>query len=377
MNHEEIVKELFSRIKKENVTNVDLGFKQLQEAAKKFLIEIERINKKEEGKNFIENTIKMKIKNFNTEEIYNYDSLYTFKRKMYDNLIDKNYKNEMITAIMNFQKALNIFLEREIILTIVDEKGEILFYDEEKEEEIYKKGSLNKNRISLSKAHQIDPLKTLNQIIEEIKEEKNKEDVINHVNNIKNIYITTLKRAEETSEYKYKKKSIHFTYWINRNNIREYGYLRDLGVVSEAYATALFDESGKINQGAESLEDKIFNFYTLYILQVDSRAGIVAGDTAKSILQEVQLAVKKKFVASSQSFGPLVTTALMLVNTSQEDFTKESLSHFFEEMEKNNKSKEFLNKKLLNSLTDKAKKEFRSLKRQLEKENIKIEIYKF
>lgn len=220
------------------------------------------------------------------DEILNIDS-YFRQKKVIDESIDENeYKN----IIFNFIDSFNSLMNRTITLTFVTEKGDIFLISQEAERQYF---------------NNIDGLK-FNFSKDFLSNKDNAQKLKDH-QNLKDIYLTTMERYEETNKsYPDGNKNHHFIYWKEKG-VRKYAFVQSKGSVNEAYVDAYFNWK-KISRISEP---NIRKFYKQYIIKVDSMAAIVKGDILNK--EGEQYAVKSKG-ASFESINQYVNMAQIIID---------------------------------------------------------------
>lgn len=298
------------------------NFQKVQQAAKDFISAL----------NSIESTTTVNLSKINATH-------YTEAK----NQLKTNLKNEkVVKAIMNFENVFNAFLGRKIVLTLVTEDGDLQFYGEASQEEIYLKSSQNKARLNLSWSKtSADAI--LSQIFDQVFESQQEKE---HMAKVQLVYQTSLDRYHETQATARSSK-INFIYWHEQSK-RAYAYVKNKGLLAEGYALACFTEPQESGFTSILDPDNLKTYYYDYVKTADNRAGSVIGDIAKNILSPMQLAVKNKR-SSSQSFGNLVAIAQMLIDNT--NMTPEQVAKQFEDWEKEDSGmrKQFPNSPLINN----------------------------
>lgn len=342
---------IWSKVQKEkaNVVMGDLGI--LKANAVKFLSSIQKLDLNEAQ-------IAQKIKMYKNMESADADNIYS----EISSIIRKNVKaSETFAAITQFQNDINNFFNRNIYLTIVGDGGQIYFMNEEQEKELLKKGSKNKARINFSfYKNSLSPAATLDELVNNVFIEESQRD---HIQNVRNIYLTSIERYDETFNEGKKHGSVwKYIYWKTTPR-RTYGYTNGRGTIGEAYVLAIFEDE-KTSKLNGDLESSIENFYYNYITAADSRAGAIAGDIANSITDKVQFAVKnaqetktgkiKGF--SSESFTALVDIARIIIEA-DESMTVDEFAQTLEAAEKNSKYRSLMNKQLISNMKGKVSEE--------------------
>lgn len=248
------------------------------------------------------------------------------------NIIKNAEKNtNIINALLNFEQALNDFLGRIVILTIIDSNGSLWLHNETSVQEIYN------NSGKITKRSRINFTKNTSLLFNEANSVKVTGDILNKkYDNLYKVYNTLQERYSVT-----KKASNKWIYYHNAGKSRRwYLKLTNKGVLNEAYASALFNT--KENDGHFKIDIPRHNepgipyYYAKYIMAVDNRAGAVLGDLSNGILGKVQLAVKTAGTASSGSFNPLLETAYWVKDL--KELTPEELEKYFLEQEASSSS---------------------------------------
>ena len=247
--------------------------------------------------------------------------------------------------IIRFVESINHFLNRKIILTIVDNDGKIYFHNEVNEKKIYMQSSAASGRFVLN-------VKNLNKqgILLDLEEKEN--NILNnyfgkvekHTKEIKETFLCATERLKETRDYGEDKKN-GFIYWHEPGTTRTYAYVNNGGVLAEAYVAALFTKNA--NFTSELDPNNLKYYYYNFVKEVDTRAGIVSGDISNDILDEFQFAVKN-MKASSQGFQNLTFIAQYIIN-SNELITKQDLKNWFIEQESGANKTYFPNRLMINN----------------------------
>lgn len=248
------------------------------------------------------------------------------------NIVKNAEKNtNIINALLSFEQALNDFLGRIVILTIMDSNGSLWLHNEASVQEIYNKSGkiTNRSRLNFTKDTSL--------LFNKINSVKVTGDILNKkYDNLYKVYNTLQERYSVT-----KKESNKWIYYHNAGKSRRwYLKLTNKGILNEAYASALFNT--KENDGHFKIDIPGYNepgipyYYAKYIMAVDNRAGAVLGDLSNGILGKVQLAVKTAGTASSGSFNPLLETAYWVKDL--KELTPEELEQYFLEQEASSSS---------------------------------------
>lgn len=248
------------------------------------------------------------------------------------NIVKNAEKNtNIINALLSFEQALNDFLGRIVILTIMDSNGSLWLHNEVSVQEIYNKSG------KITKRSRLNFTKDTSLLFNKANSVKVTGDILNKkYDNLYKVYNTLQERYSVT-----KKESNKWIYYHNAGKSRRwYLKLTNRGILNEAYASALFNT--KENDGHFKIdipghnEPGIPYYYAKYIMAVDNRAGAVLGDLSNGILGKVQLAVKTAGTASSGSFNPLLETAYWVKDL--KELTPEELEQYFLEQEASSSS---------------------------------------
>ena len=328
----------------ETARDVIKDFSDLRTAAVNFL---EALNDIE----LIEGSIAEKIKAFKNMDSEKEDN---YNTQTIDNIKTNVTNTRVLNGIIKFQEEINAFFNRDIILTMVTEDGEIRFYDSKKEAEAYRLGKKNKARLNFTFLEsQVPPSATLSELVNNVFNESYQKQ---HIANVRNIYTTSVQRFDET--FNQGKELGHgnawkYIYWKNDINKRIYGYTNGRGTIGEAYVLAVFEDANKSILKANN-EKSIENFYYNYISIADSRAGAIAGDITNKITDSIQFAVKNVKLskrgrisgASSESFSILVNIARLIIEE-EKDLSREDFAKRLEEAEQDPKLRAFTNNQLI------------------------------
>lgn len=248
------------------------------------------------------------------------------------NIVKNAEKNtNIINALLSFEQALNDFLGRIVILTIMDSNGSLWLHNEASVQEIYNKSG------KITKRSRLNFTKDTSLLFNKANSVKVTGDILNKkYDNLYKVYNTLQERYSVT-----KKESNKWIYYHNAGKSRRwYLKLTNKGILNEAYAAALFNKKENDNHFKIDIpghnEPGIPYYYAKYIMAVDNRAGAVLGDLSNGILGKVQLAVKTAGTASSGSFNPLLETAYWVKDL--KELTPEELEQYFLEQEASSSS---------------------------------------
>ena len=248
------------------------------------------------------------------------------------NIIKNAEKNtNIINALLKFEQALNDFLGRIVILTIMDSNGSLWLHNEASVQEIYNKSG------KITKRSRLNFTKDTSLLFNKANSVKVTGDILNKkYDNLYKVYNTLQERYSVT-----KKESNKWIYYHSAGKSRRwYLKLTNRGILNEAYASALFNKKENDNHFKIDIpghnEPGIPYYYAKYIMAVDNRAGAVLGDLSNGILGKVQLAVKTAGTASSGSFNPLLETAYWVKDL--KELTPEELEQYFLEQEASSSS---------------------------------------
>lgn len=257
--------------------------------------------------------------------------------------------DKVVQAILDFEKAFNNFMGRTITLTMVDDEGQVFFYDDKAQSDIYlKSGGKSTSRISLAfgKANEEKNVKVLQEIFDQVFETSEEKK---HIKRVEEVYRTAISRYDETHVKGSSGTENNFIYWHDPGTTRKYAFVKSKGLLGEGYVKALFSIDNNISEderfGEELDKYNLENYYYNYVLAADNRSGSVIGDIADSILDSMQLAVKNK-KGYSQTFANLVTIAQHII---ENEVSIESMKEWIEKQEKG-RSKEFQNSPLIKKI---------------------------
>ena len=315
-------------------TNEQIAFQALKNEAIRFMTDINNL----------------KVDSFNRsplEQLVAEDAEIIYQ-KARERIRDKLKQQKLRQAVIRFNESINHFLDREIILTVVDDTGKIYFLKETEEEKIYlqsraKKGRFNLKWGSVLKNAFLLDLNNEDSFLNEEFEKLKKRGLV-----IQQTYLLALDRFNKTK--KASKNTDNFIYWHEPGTTRTYAYVNNRGILAEAYTSALFTRNANFNNIIDPHNLKYY--YYNFIKNIDNRAGIVAGDISENILDKVQLAVKNKR-ASSQSFQNLTFIAQYIIN-SNELINKKDLENWFLSQEAGANIKYFPNTKMIQDIDKKV-----------------------
>lgn len=281
----------------------------------------------------INNSVKSNLTSVINQQSLNNPESANAELERLKNIVKNAEKNEtVINALLDFEQALNIFLGRMVIITIMDSNGSLWLHSEKSMREIYQKSG------KITKRSRVNFTSNTSLLFNEKKSiQINKNNLLEkRYDNLYKVYNTLQERYTVT-----KKKSNQWVYYHNAGKSKRwYLKLTNKGVLNEAYASALFntqenDGHFKIDIPGHD-EPGIPYYYAKYIMAVDNRAGAVLGDLSNGILGNIQLAIKTAGTASSGSFNPLIETAYWIKDLTE--LTPEELEQFFLEQEASSSS---------------------------------------
>lgn len=330
---ESSIEEAYTEINKELLNK----FKKLQEAARHFIIQIERLSNESNITNhqtaylkLLETTINNNNQMTN-QDINNINNTFVKQRNNSKNNINKQ---NILDESFNFQQAINDFLNiEEISMTYVTQKGEIYKINLEQEKELLKTGNFDKqtgkiaisnfNFMSFVNQNHINPINfkddselSLNSVVKDlydkILDKNNQEKFIN--NNKSNkptpvMYIPkrNVTKTNDGKEYTTVYNDLFLVTRRQKNKIW-FNHINNWGILKEAYVAALFNVNGEIttsnDEGANMLYDN-------YIKEVDNLPGIFGGDVSvgqREGTKSIDYAVKSGNF-SSQSYKILINFA--------------------------------------------------------------------
>lgn len=330
---ESSIEEAYTEINKELLNK----FKKLQEAARHFIIQIERLSNESNITNhqtaylkLLETTINNNNQMTN-QDINNINNTFVKQRNNSKNNINKQ---NILDESFNFQQAINDFLNiEEISMTYVTQKGEIYKINLEQEKELLKAGNFDKqtgkiaisnfNFMSFVNQNHINPINfkddselSLNSVVKDlydkILDKNNQEKFIN--NNKSNkptpvMYIPkrNVTKTNDGKEYTTVYNDLFLVTRRQKNKIW-FNHINNWGILKEAYVAALFNVNGEIttsnDEGANMLYDN-------YIKEVDNLPGIFGGDVSvgqREGTKSIDYAVKSGNF-SSQSYKILINFA--------------------------------------------------------------------
>ena len=338
------------------------------------------------SKNFI-NKIDEIAKNLTlyNSEIEKADSAYDKVNKLYQarNKINKNdneIERNLGIALLNYQKAVDKFFNRNTVLTIVDENGHIIFTDKGTERKIMKNlekdyrnttGSasmraykyIDKNATALSKKLQ-DRIN---------KSEQNKKEIFSaarrRYRSDHNMYFFYRHFTNESGEDR-KRRVFHYKNHYPKTKMHD---------IVEYYALAVLTDDKDVNKGAtlvngaksqvpyfekensreKDLENSMYeapleNLYYKYILQAkhDSIPALVKADirgsdlSLKGILKEIQnyeFAIKYGYTARIEKIGQFINMAYFILKAKEHGIKelKNIKDETLKEIAKTNKIEEY------------------------------------
>lgn len=351
---EEIAEETSEKTEKEvgdlvkQVTN-DSGFAALQSIARKFLDAVAGV----------QNTDSITDSYSKLSSVFNENTAEQLYQELKNRMIVGLKTKELIKVTWELQNALNLFLGRDIILTIVDDEGNLWLHSAKSELDLWLNSGSDSNRPRINLSQKKDFLmgEGAVQLSAEYLNNKSFNGQATR-DNLLNTYKLSMERYRSTDKGKSKKRWI----WYHANQAkRTYLYVSSAGIVGEAYVSALFTQDEKDSNFMNQYHNEpgLAYFYYKYCLNTDNRAGLVLGDIANDPLSQIQLAIKRPG-ASSESFGPLIKTAQYIVD-SKSSLTKEDIANFFLEREADKKEKVFTNaKQISKKVTSTAYKELQN-----------------
>lgn len=295
--------------------------------------------------NDLKDSTSISIINISDSEISNYDIAKEQVRQSLKN-------DKIVQAILNFEEAFNNFMGRTITLTMADDKGQVFFYDNKAQSDIYlrsKGKSTSRIALAFSKANKKENVKILQNIFDQVFETSEEKK---HAEKVKEVYNTAINRYDETHIKGSAGTKNNFIYWHDPGTTRKYAFVKSKGLLGEGYVKALFSLDNNISEderfGEELDKYNLENYYYNYVLAADNRSGSVIGDIADSILDSMQLAVKNK-KGYSQTFANLVTIAQYII---ENEVSIKTMKEWIEAQEKSG-SKEFQNSLLIKNLEQK------------------------
>lgn len=300
------------------------AFKDLQKAAKTFIEKIEETIKIEENhkQHFLncKNIAQLKplLEDF---QIY-------VREQKNNKAREKNINAIIATAMHNFDKALDIFLNRKTHLTVVLPDGTIFVYGDIGTGQVYDRATGNKG---LQASIRMDD--DLKDLVKQNTQKGIDIEILNHIRNLinagienkKGIYAEASKRFDNSPNMKYSKVEFEYNnkysiyWWISHGNLGGKSKpLTDRGDVAEAYIESIVNPIPGVLMQVNHMEQSLQNLSTIYIDKHDSisalkKADIIIKGTHFNNIS-IQLAVKAGPKFNSQRYRQYIVLAYNLLN---------------------------------------------------------------
>lgn len=308
---EQIFQETITKVTVDEIVKSDKGdYQKLQAAAKLFLDQVQMTS------DLYEDAIKQRKV---ADKI----------REMYSNMRDEEtYTQKILGYQHEFETSLNNFLGRTIYLTYVKDDGSFSFYDDFNIGKLYEKATKNTGRGNLSESKMFDAndlQANINQTIQHSVEKR------------REVYVTALARyRNENDEARNPISNRHYKpdertfYWQQRSGrLNHTDRIMNEGLIAEAYAGAVINESSDINS---EIEGSLRNLWYNHIKgQKDSVGAAIKGDVVYKDNGDIQFAVKKGSFSTAK-VGQYVNLALNIMQLKL--LTPEELQKNFSQMVK-------------------------------------------
>lgn len=323
----------------EGLTQQDIeDFRLLQQAAKKFL-------------NYMKNK---KYLDFHTESFSK--AVQEMKQNMYHKKAGLIWQQ-----VYAFEEAVNIFLGREVILTFVDNEGNLIITEPGKKTRQY-----YRNLTSLMGSDGRATFKKVGskyQAGQDIYEKYLSTQVISQK---KQVYQKALERydkdaGEQQDTMRYKMldpEAQHTFYWRTRRDHPQFLYYYkgvglkkyNKGHIAQAYANLIISRKALFLYA--NLQDSLSILFNE--ISLDSVPAIFKGDISQGASDPVQFAIKNYNSASTAALGPYIGVAYYLVYLGDNVISKSELINKFDMIISN---KQILANSILASLMDKSTKQ--------------------
>lgn len=279
-NESNIINQIVERSSEEISAKEQESFMELKKIASSFINAVNRQYVQTVKKGGL-NKITINQKNISTPLQY----FYAYMRQ-YDNLVNTIKKYQL-----NFEKQLNIFLNRKMVMTIVDPKdGQVYFLNDLGVKMLYDRAGKNFGRFNAS----------LSQTF--IKELQNQEGLQYEMRQLFDQGIRRWQPAFQKIIKQMEENDDNWIFYKRYNNLRKYlsnNYSR--GNIAEGYMRAVINDSTNIEDEGQ----KILHLYENHIKR-DSKPGALEGDVIKKQGQKIYLdekGLQQHFAIKEGSFS--------------------------------------------------------------------------